>query len=98
MASIGITLKVYANNLTNRSSLQALYHEIVRTLPEVKGVVNGAIILKDTLISNITMDAVEKPLKLKVDGSRYLDELFLNHELDFFILLSSTTPMWGNQG
>lgn len=68
-------------------------------LPPVGGVVNGAMVLKDTLFSNMSIDTMESTFKPKVQGSLLLNELYRDpKELDFFILVGSLTGPIGNPG
>lgn len=85
-------------DITNKQSLHAVYDEICRTLPPVAGVANGAMLLRDKMFHNMELDAMVEVLKPKVEGSKYLDELFPEDTLDFFVLFSSITAVVGNSG
>lgn len=85
-------------DITNRQSLHAVYNEICRTLPPVAGVANGAMVLLDKMFDNMELDDMVNVLKPKVEGSKYLDELFPEDTLDFFVLFSSITAVVGNSG
>lgn len=69
-----------------------------RNLPPVGGVANGAMVLSDTSLLEMSFDQMIKVLKPKVDGSRFLDEIFYNEPLDFFIFFSSISCVFGNSG
>ena len=62
------------------------------------GVVNAAMVLQDSMFSNTNIDMLRAVTAPKVDGSRYLDELFPDPSLDFFILFSSLAWAAGNSG
>ncbi|KAJ5622989.1 lovastatin nonaketide synthase [Penicillium lividum] len=66
--------------------------------PPVAGVANAAMVLQDSLFTNTSIDMLNKVLSPKVDGSSYLDELFSDPGLDFFILFSSFGLITGNGG
>jgi hybrid polyketide synthase/nonribosomal peptide synthetase ACE1 len=55
-------------------------------------------VLKDMLFQNMEYEDMASVLKPKVEGSKYLDELFSQNTLDFFILFSSITAVVGNTG
>ena len=74
------------------------HKQITSTLPPIAGVANAAMVLSDTLLSNMTFKEMQTVLKPKVDGSRYLDELFPHNDLDFFILFGSSVDVMGNSG
>lgn len=55
-------------------------------------------VLHDTMFLDLDMGTVQKVLKPKVDGSIYLDEIFAETKLDFFVFLSSMASITGNPG
>ena len=55
-------------------------------------------VLHDTPTRDMSFDALQKVLRPKVEGSKYLDELFSQSTLDFFIFFSSMTAVIGNIG
>lgn len=67
-------------------------------MPPIAGVVQGAMVLRDTAIRDMTFDQMMEVLMPRVNGSMYLDKLFGSEKLDFFVLLSSMTGVVGNIG
>lgn len=55
-------------------------------------------VLSDTLLSNMSFKEMKTVISPKVDGSRFLDELFPHNDLDFFILFGSAVDVMGNSG
>jgi hybrid polyketide synthase/nonribosomal peptide synthetase ACE1 len=55
-------------------------------------------VLRDTMLADMDIDAMNSVLKPKVDGSHNLDELFSENTLDFFVFFSSATCVTGNLG
>ena len=55
-------------------------------------------VLADSTFLNLSYNDLVRALKPKVDGSRYLDELFSDTSLDFFIMFSSLAGVIGNLG
>jgi hybrid polyketide synthase/nonribosomal peptide synthetase ACE1 len=84
--------------VTSRDDLQGIAQGIRSALPPLAGVVQGAALLEDTALRNMTYEKMIKVLRPKIDGSVHLDSLFSNVALDFFIFLSSTTMVLGNIG
>lgn len=68
--------------------------------PPIAGVFNGAMVLRDTSIYNMTFTQLNDVIRPKVIGSLNIDRLFSTHQtpLDFFVLLSSMNCIIGNQG
>ncbi|KAE8373286.1 putative hybrid NRPS/PKS enzyme [Aspergillus bertholletiae] len=98
LAAVGATLKVCSSDVTRRESLVSVYHDIQASLPPVAGVCQGAMVLQDTLFVDLNMERMEKVLRPKVLGAQYLDEIFSDQPLDFFVFLSSMASVTGNPG
>ncbi|KAI1176375.1 beta-ketoacyl synthase domain-containing protein [Nemania sp. FL0916] len=94
----GATVKLIANDITNEDDLKSVHSTIVETLPPIAGVVQGAMVLKDSAIRDMSMDDMLTVLRPRVEGSLYLDSIFQKTDLDFFIYLSSMTGVLGNAG
>jgi hypothetical protein len=93
-----VKLTHYLRDISDRDSLSATVKTISETLPPIAGVANAAMVLSDTLLNNMTFSEMQKVLKPKVDGSRFLDSLFPDNNLDFFILFGSSVDIMGNSG
>ncbi|PYI32190.1 hypothetical protein BP00DRAFT_473498 [Aspergillus indologenus CBS 114.80] len=95
----GAVVTVVASDITQRKSIQSLYEDLKKSAPPIAGVVNGAMVLRDSSIYDMDAERMRTVLRPKVDGSRYLDLIFdARHPLDFFIMLSSLTGACGNSG
>ena len=84
--------------MTNEPALQAAHKKICETLPPIIGVLNGAMVLRDISIQNMSFEQVSDVFRPKVYGSIHLDRIFKNENLDFFILFSSINCVIGNLG
>lgn len=96
--NFGASVKAYPLNITSRESLQRVHKEICTTQPPIAGVANAALIMRDGLFMESNATTMNEALGPKVDGTIYLDELFANVDLDFFILFSSLVYITGNIG
>ncbi|EHA27435.1 hypothetical protein ASPNIDRAFT_128601, partial [Aspergillus niger ATCC 1015] len=96
--NFGASVKAYPLNITSRESLQGVYKEICATQPPIAGVANAALIMRDGLFMESNATTMNEALGPKIDGTIYLDELFANVDLDFFILYSSLVYITGNIG
>ena len=94
----GAVIKVIANDITNKEAVKHLRDEIAETMPPVGGIANGAMVLCDSLFQNMDLSTWETAIKPKIDGSRYLDELFYAQDLEFFVMFSSAASVVGNAG
>ncbi|CAI4215820.1 unnamed protein product [Parascedosporium putredinis] len=98
MADLGCTVRVFANDVTNRDDVISLHKKISETLPPIAGVAQGAMVLDDALFADVDVDRFNKITKPKINGSIYLDELFSNDQLEFFVFFSSVAYVTGNAG
>lgn len=94
----GATVKVFAMDVLDKSSLERVVKDIRISCPPIAGVANGAMILEDQLFANMSTDTMRRVLGPKIDGSNNLDDVFYDDDLDFFILFSSVACVFGNAG
>jgi aspyridone synthetase (hybrid polyketide synthase/nonribosomal peptide synthetase) len=85
-------------DITDRAKVAEVASIIRQTMPPIGGVVNGALVLIDSLFINTTVGMVEEQIGPKVQGTINLDEEFRRDDLDFFIALSSLASELGNAG
>jgi len=79
-------------------ALSSLLTEVSKTLPPLKGIVHAATVINDGLIHNMDTAQIRSVLAPKALGAYYLHEMTLDTPLDFFILFSSATTLFGNPG
>lgn len=94
----GTTVTALACDVSDREQLQQALARIRQTLPPLRGVVHAAMVLDDGLLRNMTPEALERVLAPKVTGAWNLHRQTLELELDFFVLYSSATTLFGNPG
>jgi acyl carrier protein len=64
----------------------------------VRGVIHAAALVQDSVIRNLTEEKIEQVFAPKLRGASNLDELTRDMRLDFFVLYSSATTLFGNPG
>ncbi|RYP25133.1 hypothetical protein DL765_000014 [Monosporascus sp. GIB2] len=94
----GVVVKISACDVTQREQVVALHAEICSSMPAIAGVAQGAMVLQDIAIQNMTLEQLLQVTKPKVEGSIYLNELFQENTLDFFVFFSSASSVIGNNG
>ena len=94
----GATVKVLAMDVLDKSSLERVVKNIRTSCLPIGGVANGAMLLEDQLFANMSTETMQKVLGPKVDGSRNLDDVFHDDDLEFFVLFSSAACVFGNAG
>lgn len=97
-AARGANISYVKADITDRADLERARQEIVRMEPPIAGVTNGALVLRDRGLVNMDLDAFHANTRCKVEGTTYLDEMFADNTLDFFIAFSSVSSTVGNMG
>ncbi|TGJ86271.1 hypothetical protein E0Z10_g2470 [Xylaria hypoxylon] len=92
------TIKIYANDLTNKKQVLNLHEELCLSLPPIAGIAQGAMVLDDTSIRDMDKASFMMVTQPKVQGSIHLQEIFRDSPLDFFIFFSSLSSVFGNVG
>lgn len=98
IAVLGAIVKVYQMDVSDKESVRSVYNTVIDTMPPIAGVCNAAMVLKDNLFVNMDVSSLNSVLLPKVEGTKILDELFNEPNLDFFILFSSLATVFGNAG
>nr|A0A0M4L8I7.1 RecName: Full=Highly reducing polyketide synthase aurA; Short=HR-PKS aurvA; AltName: Full=Aurovertin biosynthesis cluster protein A [Calcarisporium arbuscula]ALD83627.1 polyketide synthase [Calcarisporium arbuscula] len=98
MSRLGARVRIEPMDVTDRESILSVDRTIRRTLPPIGGVVNGAMVLQDRMFADATLDNILGTYKPKVQGSRLLEDIYGDEDLDFFILFGSATAILGNMG
>jgi malonyl CoA-acyl carrier protein transacylase/SAM-dependent methyltransferase/NAD(P)-dependent dehydrogenase (short-subunit alcohol dehydrogenase family) len=85
-------------DITSKTDLERMHDEIKQSMPPIAGVTNGALVLRDKGLVNMDLPTFHQNTRPKVEGTRYLDEMFPDKSLDWFIAFSSISATIGNMG
>ncbi|WAM54403.1 type I polyketide synthase [Vreelandella venusta] len=94
----GVTVLAAACDITDHDALASVMERAKRELSPLRGIVHAATVIDDGLIRNLDAERIHKVLAPKIDGARHLDALTQDISLDFFVLYSSATTLFGNPG
>jgi NAD(P)-dependent dehydrogenase (short-subunit alcohol dehydrogenase family) len=99
MKSRGINVRLFSCDISNPEALQGALTTLAETMPVIRGVIQSAMVIRGSVFENMNHEDWEAAIKAKIDGSINLHNLVPNqHDLDFFILLSSIAGIVGNTG
>ncbi len=90
----GVTVAVPKCDAASAASLSATLEDCA-AMPPIKGCINAAMALQDALFENMTYSQWQETINSKVQTSWNLHRL-LPDSLDFFILLSSLSGIYGS--
>jgi NADPH:quinone reductase-like Zn-dependent oxidoreductase/acyl carrier protein len=94
----GVQVWAPACDVTDRVALADVLATLGAALPPLRGIVHAAMVIDDALLCNLTGPQLHRVLAAKVLGAMHLDALTEGVPLDFFVLYSSATTLFGNPG
>ncbi|RAL07361.1 ketoacyl-synt-domain-containing protein [Aspergillus homomorphus CBS 101889] len=96
MKSLGASVTVLNMDVTDLTSVCEVHAYMRLNLPAVGGVVNGAMVLRDAPFQDLSLADVLRVFAPKIEGSRNLESMYDDNNLDFFILMGSVAGVGGN--
>ncbi len=94
----GVNVIVETADVCNQDDVSAMLDRIAANMPPLRGVIHAAMVLDDCLIHNLTPERLHRVMAPKIVGAWHLDRLTEKLPLDFFILFSSMTSVFGIGG
>ncbi|BBZ35830.1 type I polyketide synthase [Mycolicibacterium confluentis] len=91
-------IHVWSADVGDEGEVGALLNRIRAELPPLAGVVHLAGVLDDALLSQQDLDRFRTTLAPKAFGAVHLDRLTRDDDLDFFIVSSSVSSLFGSPG
>ena len=67
-------------------------------MPPLRGIVHAAVVIEDGLVRNTNAEQIRNVLAPKVLGAQYLHRMTRHMKMEFFVLFSSATTLFGNPG
>jgi len=98
LTSQGVTVKVFKCDVGNIGQLTDALATAAATMPPIRGVIHGGMVLKDITLERMDFDDFKAALHPKIQGTWNLHNQLGHLPLDFFIMLSSTAAIVGNAG
>jgi NADPH:quinone reductase-like Zn-dependent oxidoreductase/aryl carrier-like protein len=95
---LGARVLVRAADVSRADDLVAVLAEIDRDLPPLRGVIHAAMVLEDALLINLDRELLNRVLAPKVTGAWNLHAQTAARPLDFFVLFSSLSSVFGHAG
>lgn len=98
MKAFGAEVMVISADVTNLEQMSAVFKKANQRFGEIHGVIHAAAVFGGGMMQLTTKETVAKALAPKVQGTRVLETLFKENNLDFFILCSSLSSFIGTSG
>ncbi|HTU20951.1 MAG TPA: type I polyketide synthase [Gemmataceae bacterium] len=94
----GAHVVVHRADVAQENDLAAVLAQIARDGPPLRGVFHAAMVLEDALLLNLDRERMRRVLVPKVQGTWNLHRQTLDHPLDFFVMFSSLSSVFGHAG
>ncbi|KAI8945912.1 ketoacyl-synt-domain-containing protein [Xylaria longipes] len=98
VATVGAEVIVRQCDVANPGDVEELINFGLEGMPPVRGLIHGAMVLRDVLFENMTYDDYITVIESKVQGGWNFHHALINAPLDFFVAISSVAGMVGNRG
>ena len=96
--SFGAEVIIGAVDVASEDSMREFIDAAERQVGPIEGVVHAAGIVEDAIIQTKSIESVERVLAPKVTGTRVIDRIFHDKELDWLVLFSSIASITGAPG
>ena len=93
-----ITVHAVSCDVTDKQAVHDVYHQCSKEIAPIRGIIHAATVIDDDLAFNLNIEKITNSLNAKMTGAMHLHEASLKDPLDFFVLYSSVTTLWGNPG
>ena len=94
----GVNVVIFKCDIADRTQVQKMISECQATLPPIKGVIHGAMALRDVLFEKISLSDWNLNIKPRVQGAWNLHHCLADVKLEFFLMLASIAGTVGNAG
>ncbi|KAI9879283.1 MAG: hypothetical protein M1830_009013 [Pleopsidium flavum] len=95
MEKVGCRVKAIGCDISDESELAKALGACAQEMPPIRGVIQGAMVLQDSILEQMTLEDYYVAIRPKVQGSWNLHLQLSSHELDFFVMLSSLAGIVG---
>lgn len=93
----GVTVEIAAVDVTDAAALHSFIDRLGHQRP-IKGIAHAAMVLDDKLMQGVDRASIETVLRPKVSGALHLERIAGELALDYLLLFSSATTLFGNPG
>ncbi len=91
----GVQWHVYSVEVSDATRMAEVFNELGTTMPPLAGVIHAAGVSSHKALRALSPEELQATLQPKVQGAWVLHELTRALPLDFFVLYSSISAMWG---
>lgn len=97
-AAAAVSVTPIACDVSDSDALRSALNLLDANMPPLRGVVHAAMVIEDALIRDMNRGQLHRTLAPKIGGALNLHDLTRDRALDFFLVYSSATTLFGNPG
>ncbi|RAL66180.1 hypothetical protein DID88_005852 [Monilinia fructigena] len=98
LAAVDANVVVRRCDVANSDAVECLVSNELTDMPKVRGVIHGAMVLKDVLFEKMAYEEYTTVIESKVQGAWNFHNALKSQQLDFFVAISSAASAVGNRG
>lgn len=98
LEKLGSQVMYVQADVTNKNELKRAVDKIKDRFGELNGIIHSAGVIHDSFLIKKTTEEISAVLAPKIFATVYLDELTQSQPLDFFVMFSSISSIFGNLG
>ena len=98
LESAGASVSVVRCDTANAADIASLIGSLRSNAAPLRGVVHAAGIVRAVAVADMSPEVVDEILRPKVAGTWLLHEATKDLPLDFFVMFSSVSSVWGSKG
>ncbi|HEX8434011.1 SDR family NAD(P)-dependent oxidoreductase, partial [Archangium sp.] len=98
LEAAGATVLLARADVSQRDAMAALLDRVRASMPPLRGIIHAAAVPSHARVRELDAETLGAMLAPKVDGAWNLHELTAADPLDFFVLFSSISAVWGSAG
>ncbi|TWU57198.1 type I polyketide synthase [Rubripirellula reticaptiva] len=91
LRNAGACVMVCAADVADQWQMDSTVEQAIKQFGKIDGVLHAAGEIDDQLIATLSSDSIERVLSAKVHGTRVLQSIFRESNLDFFLVCASTS-------
>jgi len=94
----GVEIRELTADVADEAQVKTLLDRLGRDMPALRGIVHCAAVIEDASLVNMTEENFYRVLRPKISGAWNLHRQTLDRDLQFFVMYSSATALFGNEG
>jgi len=98
LEAAGAKVLLAQGDVALRDDMAALLAQVRASMPPLRGIVHAAVVSSTSRVRDLDAETIGRVLDPKVAGAWNLHTLTRDEPLDFFILFSSISSVWGSSG